>query len=80
MKNREEIISRIEDAWILQELLYDQEAFNDDALFDKTLVVIEAFANIIYDLVGIEEEEQDEIQERIYKKAKMIKYVMEKTE
>lgn len=80
MKNREEIISRIEDAWVLEELLCEEEVFEDDILFDKAQVVIKAFANIIYDIVGVEEEEQDEIQERIYKKAKTIKYLMEKTE
>ena len=37
---REEVINKIEDAWVLQELLYDLDAFNDDELFDKTLSVI----------------------------------------
>lgn len=80
MKNREEIINKIEDAWVLQELLYKQDAFNNDDLFDKTLEVINAFADIIYELVGIEEEEQEEIQDRVYEKSSKIKYIIEKTE
>ena len=78
MKNREEVISKIEDAWVLQELLYEEDAFNDDILFDKTLEVIGAFADIIYELVGVDEEEQEEIQDRIYEKAQKIKMIMEK--
>ena len=81
MKNREEIINRIEDAWVLQEILYEQEdAFNNDELFDKTLEVIGAFADIIYEIVGVEEEEQEEIQDRAYKKSSRIKYIIGKTE
>ena len=81
MKNREDIINRIEDAWVLQEILYEQEdAFNNDELFDKTLEVIGAFADIIYEIVGVEEEEQEEIQDRAYKKSSRIKYIIGKTE
>lgn len=81
MKNREEIINSIEDAWVLQEILYDQEdAFNNDDLFSKTLDVIGAFADIIYEIVGVEEEEQEEIQDRVYKKSIRIKNKIRKTE
>lgn len=81
MKSREEIINSIEDAWVLQEILYEQEdVFNNDDLFDKTLEVIGAFADIIYEIVGVDEEEQEEIQNRVYKKSSKIKYIMEKTE
>jgi hypothetical protein len=81
MKNREEIINSIEDAWVLQEILYEQEdAFNNDNLFDKTLEVIGAFADIIYEIVGVEEEERDEIQDRAYKKGIRIKNIIRKTE
>ena len=81
MKSREEIINSIEDAWVLQEILYEQEdAFNNDELFDKTLEVIGAFADIIYEIVGVEEEEQEEIQDRAYKKSSRIKYIIRKTE
>lgn len=80
MKSREEIINIIEDAWVLQELLYEKDAFNDDDLFDKTLEVIGAFADIIYEIVGVDEEEEEEIQNRVYKKSSKIKYIMEKTE
>lgn len=81
MKNREEIINSSEDAWVLQEILYEQEdAFNNDDLFDKTLEVIRAFADIIYEIVGVEEEEQEEIQDRSYKKSNRIKYIIGKTE
>ena len=81
MKSREEIINSIEDAWVLQEILYEQEdAFNNDDLFDKTLEVIGAFADIIYEIVGVEEEEQDEIQDRAYEKSNRIKYIIRKTE
>lgn len=80
MKNREEIINSIEDAWVLQELLYEKDVFNDDDLFDKTLEVIGAFADIIYEIVGVDEEEEEEIQNRVYKKSSTIKYIMEKTE
>lgn len=81
MKNREEIINSIEDAWVLQEILYEQEdAFNNDDLFDKTLEVIGAFADIIYEIVGVDEEEQEEIQDRAYKKGNRIKYIIRKTE
>jgi hypothetical protein len=81
MKNREEIINRIEDAWVLQEILYEQEdVFNNDDLFDKTLEVIRAFADIIYEIVGVDEEERDEIQDRAYKKGIRIKNVIRKTE
>lgn len=79
MKSREEIINSIEDAWVLQEILYEQEdAFNNDELFDKTLEVIGAFADIIYEIVGVEEEEQEEIQDKAYKKSSRIKYIIEK--
>lgn len=78
MKNREEIINRIEDAWVLQELLYELEAFHDDELFDKTLEVINAFSNIIYEIVGIDKEEQEEIDDRAYRKTQAIKYIIEK--
>ena len=38
MKNREEIIGRIEDAWVLQELLYDtEEVFNDDEFVQEIM-------------------------------------------
>ena len=81
MKSREEIINSIEDAWVLQEILYKQEdVFNDDDLFDKTLEVIGAFADIIYEIVGVEEEEQEEIQDRAYKKSNRIKNIIRKTE
>ena len=81
MKNREEIINSIEDAWVLQEILYKQEdVFNDDDLFDKTLEVIGAFADIIYEIVGVEEEEREEIQDRAYKKSNRIKNIIRKTE
>ena len=81
MKSREEIINSIEDAWVLQEILYEQEdAFNNDELFDKTLEVIGAFADIIYEIVGVEEEEQEEIQDRAYKKGIRIKNIIRKTE
>lgn len=81
MKNREEIINSIEDAWVLQEILYEQEdVFNDDDLFDKTLEVIGAFADIIYEIIGVEEEEQEEIQDRAYKKSNRIKNIIRKTE
>ena len=81
MINREEIINSIEDAWVLQEILYEQEdAFNNDDLFDKTLEVIGAFADIIYEIVGVEEEEQEEIQYRAYKKGIRIKNIIGKTE
>ena len=81
MKSREEIINSIEDAWVLQEILYEQEdVFNDDNLFDKTLEVIGAFADIIYEIVGVEEEEQEEIQDRAYKKSIKIKNIIRKTE
>lgn len=81
MKNREEIINSIEDAWVLQEILYEQEdAFNNDDLFDKTLEVIRAFADIIYEIVEVDEEEQEEIQDRSYKKSNRIKYIIRKTE
>ena len=81
MKNREEIINSIEDAWVLQEILYKQEdVFNDDDLFDKTLEVIGAFADIIYEIIGVEEEEQEEIQDRVYKKSNRIKNIIRKTE
>ena len=81
MKNREEIINSIEDAWVLQEILYEQEdVFNDDDLFDKTLEVIGAFADIIYEIIGVEEEEQEEIQDRAYKKGIRIKNIIRKTE
>ena len=53
---------------------------NDDDLFDKTLEVIGAFADIIYEIVGVDEEEEEEIQNRVYKKSSTIKYIMEKTE
>lgn len=78
MKNKDEIISKVEDAWVLQELLYEEDAFNDDVLFDKALEVIGAFADIIYELVGVDEEEQEEIQDRVYEKAQKIKMIMEK--
>ena len=81
MKNREEIINSIEDAWVLQEILYEQEdVFNNDDLFDKTLEVIGAFADIIYEIVGVEEEEREEIQNRVYKKSIKIKNIIRKTE
>ena len=81
MKSREEIINSIEDAWVLQEILYEQEdAFNNDDLFDKTLEVIGAFADIIYEIVGVGEEEQEEIQDRAYKKGIRIKNIIRKTE
>ena len=81
MKSREEIINSIEDAWVLQEILYEQEdVFNDDDLFDKTLEVIGAFADIIYEIVGVEEEEQEEIQDRANKKSNRIKNIIRKTE
>ena len=81
MKNREEIINSIEDAWVLQEILYEQEdVFNDDDLFDKTLEVIGAFADIIYEIIGVEEEEHEEIQDRVYKKSNRIKNIIRKTE
>lgn len=81
MKSREEIINSIEDAWVLQEILYEQEdAFNNDDLFDKTLEVIGAFADIIYEIVGVGKEEQEEIQDRVYKKSSRIKYIIGKTE
>ena len=81
MKSREEIINSIEDAWVLQEILYEQEdVFNDDDLFDKTLEVIGAFADIIYEMIGIEEAEQEEIQDRAYKKSNRIKNIIRKTE
>lgn len=78
MKNREEIINRIEDAWVLQELLYELEAFHDDELFDKTLEVINAFSDIIYEIVGIDKEEQEEIDDRVYRKTQAIKYIIKK--
>ena len=78
MENREEIINKVEDAWVLQELLYEEDVFNDDILFDKTLEVIGAFSDIIYELIGVNEEEQEEIQDRVYKKAQKIKMIMEK--
>lgn len=78
MKNREEIMGRIVDAWVLQELLYEENAFDDDILFDKTLEVIGVFADIIYELVGVDEEEQEEIQDKVYEKAQKIKMIMEK--
>lgn len=68
MKNREEIVNRIEDAWVLQELLFDLEVFDNDEVFDKTLDVIRAFADIVYEIVGIEKEEQDDIADRSYQK------------
>lgn len=81
MKSREEIINSIEDAWVLQELLYEQEdAFNNDDLFDKTLEVIGAFADIIYEIAGVGKEEQEEIQDRVYKKSIRIKNIIRKTE
>ena len=81
MKNKEEIIDRIEDAWVLQELLYDKlEVFGDDEVFDKTLEVIGTFADIIYEIVGIDEEEQEEIQNQAFEKYKKIRYIIEKTE
>ena len=81
MKSREEIINSIEDAWVLQEILYEQkDAFNNDDLFDKTLEVIGAFADIIYEIVGVGEEEQEEIQDRAYKKGIRIKNIIRKTE
>ena len=78
MKNREEIKNRIEDAWVLQELLYELEAFHNDELFDKTLEVINAFSDIIYEIVGIDEEEQEEIDDRVYRKTQSIKYMIKK--
>ena len=81
MKNKEEIIDRIEDAWVLQELLYDKlEVFGDGEVFDKTLEVIGTFADIIYEIVGIDEEEQEEIQNQAFEKYKKIRYIIEKTE
>ena len=81
MKSREEIINSIEDAWVLQEILYEQEdVFKNDDLFDKTLEVIGAFADIIYEIVGVEEEEEEEIQDRAYKKSIRIKNIIRKTE
>lgn len=81
MKNKEEIVDRIEDAWVLQELLYDKlEVFGEDEVFDKTLEVIGAFADIIYEIVGIGEEEQEEIQNQAFEKYKKIRYIIEKTE
>lgn len=81
MKNREEIVNKIIDAWVLQELLYDSlEAFNDDEVFDKTLDVMDAFANIIYKLVGVNEEEQEEIQEQAYNKYCQITNIINKSE
>jgi len=81
MKSREEIINSIEDAWVLQEILYEQEdVFNDDNLFDKTLEVIGAFADIIYEIVGVEQAEQQEIQDSAYKKSIKIKNIIRKTE
>lgn len=81
MKSRAEIINSIEDAWVLQELLYEQEdVFNNDDLFDKTLEVIGAFADIIYEIMGVEEEEQEEIQNRAYEKGIRIKNIIRKTE
>ena len=77
MKNKEEIIGRVEDAWVLQELLYNKvEAFSDDEVFDKTLEVIGAFADIIYEIVGINEEEQEEIQDRVFENFNKIKYII----
>ena len=70
MKSREEIINSIEDAWVLQEILYEQEdAFKNDDLFDKT-----------FEIVGVEEEEEEEIQDRAYKKSIRIKNIIRKTE
>ena len=81
MKSREEIINSIEDAWVLQEILYEQEdVFKNDDLFDKTLEVIGAFADIIYEIVGVAEEEQEEIQDRAYEKSIRIKNIIRKTE
>ena len=81
MKSREEIINRIEDAWVLQEILYEQEdVFKNDDLFDKTLEVIGAFADIIYEIAGVDEEEQEEIQDRAYEKSIRIKNIIRKTE
>ena len=81
MKNREEIINKVVDAWVLQGLLYDSlEAFDDDEVFDKTLDVIDVFANIIYKLVGIDEEEREEIQEQAYKKCYQIRNIINKSE
>ena len=81
MKSREEIINSIEDAWVLQEILYEQEdVFKNDDLFDKTLEVIGAFADIIYEIVGVDEEEQEEIQDRAYEKSIRIKNIIRKTE
>ena len=81
MKSREEILNRIEDAWVLQEILYEQEdVFKNDDLFDKTLEVIGAFADIIYEIAGVDEEEQEEIQDRAYEKSIRIKNIIRKTE
>ena len=81
MKSREEIINSIEDAWVLQEILYEQEdVFKNDDLFDKTLEVIGTFADIIYEIVGVDEEEQEEIQDRAYEKSIRIKNIIRKTE
>ena len=80
MRNREEIISRIEYAWVLSELLYEMKAFDDDELLDKTVDVVRAFADIIYELVGIDEEEQDIIQSNAYDKYKKIMSIINKPE
>lgn len=80
MKSREEVVNSIEDAWVLQELLYEQDVFNNDDLCDKTLEVIGAFADIIYEMIELGEEEEEEIQNRVYEKSSKIKYIMEKTE
>ena len=44
------------------------------------LEAVRAFADIIYELVGIDEEEQEDIQIRMYDKAQRIKRIIKKAE